>query len=181
MSFVKAGELKVGDRLSETQYYEVIRLEDNEVHVRNERGYEFGVSREIVEEGMVSAGQYTHEEKVTRTRLCEILEQAGDCIFTVNFQKKVKERELLEELFQAVQGEHGLGDDELQGVLRKATHKAMQGEERTLVGYLLSAEPKMGRSQVIDLEISEAKHRIRLVDHRTLNWLILKNVKYSCK
>lgn len=48
------------------------------------------------------------------------------------------------------------------------------------MGYLLETEPKMGRSQVIDLE-APAGRRHRLVDHRTINWLILKNIKYVTK
>lgn len=54
------------------------------------------------------------------------------------------------------------------------------GEERTLTGHLVSLEPKMGRSQVRDLNIS-GSNPLRLVDHRTLKSLILNGIKYVAK
>ncbi len=54
------------------------------------------------------------------------------------------------------------------------------GTNRTLVGHLLSAEPKMGRSNVADLEVVTG-HNARQVDHRTLLWIVLKGIKYTVK
>lgn len=51
---------------------------------------------------------------------------------------------------------------------------------RTLIGHLVSSEPKMGRSNVVDLEVTTG-HNGRQVDHRTLNWLILKGTRYTVK
>jgi hypothetical protein len=65
-------------------------------------------------------------------------------------------------------------------VIKKELSKAMEGEERTLIGYTISREISWGRSMVIDLE-TEDNNKIRQVDHRTINWLICKNVKYSVK
>lgn len=62
-------DIKVGDRLSETQYYKVISAEVDRLRVQNERGFEFTVSKEIVEEGMFNASQYSEEKKVSRTAL----------------------------------------------------------------------------------------------------------------
>lgn len=55
------------------------------------------------------------------------------------------------------------------------------GTERVLRGRLVKPEPLMGRSMVEDLDKPNAKDRIRQVDHRTLNWLILEGVKYVVK
>lgn len=54
------------------------------------------------------------------------------------------------------------------------------GEERTLRGRLVHPEPLLGRSMVEDLDL-EGKNRARLVDHRTLKWLIVEGVKYIVK
>ena len=51
------------------------------------------------------------------------------------------------------------------------------GDERILVGHLLLIEPKMGRSYVYDLE----NKGIRLVDHRTIEYLIIKGKKYYAR
>lgn len=171
-------KLSVGDYLSETQYYAVIEKTDERVKVRNERGYEFSIAHPIVEEGMYSASQFHQEVEVTRTELCELLENAGDSIFTVNFNKQLNEKDVVAEILEAV--EEGKGARALKTRVSKAVKKGVKGELRTLIGYLIQTEPKMGRSQVIDLE-APANRRYRLVDHRTINWLILKNVKYVAK
>jgi hypothetical protein len=54
------------------------------------------------------------------------------------------------------------------------------GEERVLRGRLVNPEPLLGRSTVEDLEQPAGK-RIRLVDHRTIRWLVLEGVKYIVK
>jgi hypothetical protein len=52
------------------------------------------------------------------------------------------------------------------------------GEERVLRGRLVEPEPLLGRSHVEDLDITEG-HRLRLVDHRTIRWIIVNCVKYT--
>lgn len=55
-----------------------------------------------------------------------------------------------------------------------------EGEERVLRGRLVQPEPLLGRSHVEDLDITEG-HRLRLVDHRTIKWLVLEGVRYLVK
>lgn len=173
-------ELKPGDYLSEVQYYRVMSVSEDEITVQNERGYQIAVTKGVVQEGMYSASQFTEERKVTRSQLCEILENAGDTVFMVNFHKKIKEKDVADAVFEILT-EDDLSDQKaVQKHVRAALKEALQGKERTLVGYLIKAEPKMGRSEVIDLE-AEGDHRMRLVDHRTINWMIIKNVKYVTK
>lgn len=167
--------LKVGDRLSETQYYEVLEVDGTKVKVRNERGFEFGVSSAIIEEGMYSANFFNETKKVTRTALVNILEDAGDTIFTVNFHKKPDETTVMDVLKKCQ-----IGDLHDNAKLKKLTEQLIHGESRTLTGYLLHTEPKMGRSQVVDLTKS-GPHNSRLVDHRTINWMIYKSIKYEVK
>lgn len=54
------------------------------------------------------------------------------------------------------------------------------GTERTLRGRLIKPEPLLGRSLVEDLDV-DGDHRERLVDHRTLKWLIVDGVKHVVK
>lgn len=54
------------------------------------------------------------------------------------------------------------------------------GQERTLRGRFLSHEALLGRSYVEDMD-KPVGDRIRLVDHRTLKWLIVDGVKYTVK
>lgn len=168
------GTLKVGDRLSETQYYEVVSTDQNRMRVKNERGFEFTVSKEIVEEGMYNASQFTETKKISRTAMVDILESTNGHIFTVNFDKKPTDQSVLEVLKSFT-----LADFADSGKLAHISEKIARGENRTLTGYMLAPEVKMGRSKVIDLA-EAAPGNSRLVDHRTLNWLIFKGVKYTC-
>ena len=53
------------------------------------------------------------------------------------------------------------------------------GKERILRGRLMSTEPLLGRSYVEDLDIEgDSKKRLRLVDHRTIRWIIVQGTKY---
>lgn len=173
-------KVKKGTRLSETQYYEVINVTRGAkqgVRVVNERGFDFYIAGDIVEEGMFSADQFSEEIIVTRTELVETLETAGDSIFTVNFNKQPKPRDVTLSIQDLMRGKS------TQKVTQKMMKEAMMGEERILIGYLISTEPKMGRSLVKDLEAEKRgeSHDVRLVDHRTLNWMIFKNTKYIVK
>jgi hypothetical protein len=56
------------------------------------------------------------------------------------------------------------------------------GSERIMRGRLVKAEPLLGRSMVEDLEQgSSPKERMRLVDHRTIKWLVVDGTRYAVK
>ena len=180
---IRAKNLQIGEYLSEVQYYKIVDLSDELVTLVNERGFQLNVDRDIIAEGMYSASQYKTEKLVTRTEICEQLERAGNHIFTVNFYKQVKTTDIQEKLLQAIQSDksNSLTEAEIIKAFKKVSKTLLEGEERTLIGYLSKVEPKVGRSTVIDLELPKDKYRIRQVDHRTINWLILKNIKYVVK
>ena len=61
---------------------------------------------------------------------------------------------------------------------RKAiARELLSGKETVIVGRLSKASGKLGRSLIIDLPTQG----YRQVDHRSIKWLILKNVKYTVK
>lgn len=77
---------------------------------------------------------------------------------------------------------------ELAEILNSAYNIALQvkfvksnGEDRVIRGRMTSSEPLMGRSYVEDLDLPDKKNRIRLVDHRTLKYVIVDGVKYESK
>ena len=53
-----------------------------------------------------------------------------------------------------------------------------EGEECIITGHLAGQESDLGRSLIIDLN-ADTKNNMRQVDHRTINWIVYKNVKYS--
>ena len=175
---IDIAQLKVGDYLSETQYYKVIGINSDSIAVENERGLSFDIDPDIVEEGMRSASQYKLEKQVTRTEICEHLASAGNNVFTINFDKQVKAKDSADKI-----GELLANADcyKTKKSITEFTKDLLTGENRTLVGYLINTEPMTGRSTVIDLEVAIDKHRLRQVDHRSIQWMILKNVKYVVK
>jgi len=59
--------------------------------------------------------------------------------------------------------------------------KKADGRKRTLVGTLHNTENHMGRSNVIDHQVYGGGSQIRQVDHRTIEWLILRGTRYQVK
>lgn len=57
------------------------------------------------------------------------------------------------------------------------------GEERILRGRLVRPEPLLGRSKCedLDLPLDDKNNRLRLVDHRTIKYLILGGTKFVVK
>ena len=172
-------KIKAGDKLSMTYYLNVIRKypERNSIEVEDQNGMVFQVQgKELIEETINSASQWTESKTVSRTEAIEILESAGDTVFSVNFNKLPDEKSV-----QEILGGYAILDFANEKAMKRLSKEILKGQERTLVGYLVNTEAKMGRSTVVDLEIPKGQHNLRQVDHRTLNWIILKNVKYTVK
>lgn len=163
------GKIKEGDFLSEIQYYKVVKVSGNKIKVRNQRGLEFGIDKPIVEEGLYSANQHDEVVRVTRTELVQILAGAGDSVFTVNFNKKVDPKKLRDIV----------NSPDVVVKTIKDAEKILLGEERTMVGHLISNDSIAGRFQVQDLE-DESTYP-KQVDQRTINWVILRNTRYEVK
>ena len=142
------------------------------ITVKNENGLQWQIGKDIVEKECYSNDQFNEEKVVSRTELIEIFSQTGDAVFTVNYDKQPKAEDFLELTRQ--EGKV-LSFEEMTKRFKK-----FKGENRTLIGYTTKVENGFGRSLVVDLQ-AENSDRMRLVDHRTLNWLIFKNVRYVVK
>jgi hypothetical protein len=56
----------------------------------------------------------------------------------------------------------------------------IHGEQACCTGFLVDSEGKLGRSTIIDLSEPYGKG-FKQVDHRSIEFLIIKNVKYTVK
>lgn len=177
---VEYSALRPGNRLSRTAYYEVVSVTGASAKVKNEEGFVFDIGRDIFQKEMYSATQFSKVERVSRTEMIDILANAGDTVFTVSFHKQSTS----ENIAAAIKKING-GRIATSAEIAKAIKEANKGEERQLTGYLVSVETGFGRSRVIDLMIDKATlgkgTNMREVDHRTLNWIIFKGVKYELK
>ena len=122
-------------------------------------------------ETMYSSSHYERVVYMNKTGLAELLMSVQDVIFTVNFFKQVSENSIQDELMSA----------DISSFSDKSFAKSLiQGEERTMTCHMVQVENDLGRSVVIDLK-TDHEYKIRQIDHRTINWIIFKNVKYELK
>lgn len=170
-------KLKVGDKLSETQYYSVEKIAGNKVQLKNVAGDDIVVDSKYVEGCLTSANQFEKEEKISKTELTNIFLGNPNTVFTVSFNKQVKEADVTKEIMEAYEGSTPKA---MEATIKKAVKKALNGEERVLVGYHSGNQDEFGRVQSIDMNISTGMNA-RLVDPRNLNYLILKGTKYIVK
>lgn len=168
-------KIRKGEALTFIYHTTVERIDFNKLGVKDvDRGDTFDVIGRTLWNTAYSADQFAKEEKVTKTKLAELFFHVGNMPFTVNFNKQPKSSDILDQLFSG----------EIR-VSKAEAKKLLKGEERTLRGYAVSHESGLGRSMVIDVDIqkTDASYdpRLRQVDRRTINWLIVNNVKYVLK
>ena len=60
------------------------------------------------------------------------------------------------------------------------TKEIIDGKQTTMVCHMVEVENNLGRSLVIDLTAS-TESKFRQIDHRSLDYIIYKNVKYVLK
>lgn len=152
-------QLQPGERLSRCTYYKVQKVDrEREVLVvENQEGLAFEVTRRIPEQEMFSASQVKETVKVNRTELVDILMHAGNTIFTVEFEKQLREADVADRLRENLDQLSAWTPAQLKKFCKQ---QLLRGEARQMTGYLIAAEPTLGRSKVMDLEIQEE----RLVD-----------------
>ena len=63
--------------------------------------------------------------------------------------------------------------------LTRLSKELIEGEPCEMVCHLSKTENNMGRSWVTALNVPAAWHNSRQIDHRTIEYIIFKNVKYS--
>jgi hypothetical protein len=173
----KFDKVKVGDVFSEVQHYKTVKIAGGKVQLKNGLNQDIVVDSKYVEDCLISGNQFTTEEKVNKTDLTKLFLQNPNTVFTVSFNKQVKEADVVKEIMESYEGStpKTMGD-----AIKKAVKRGLTGEERVLVGYHTGLQDDFGRLQVWDMNITDG-NPTRLVDTRSLNWLICKGIKYIVK
>ena len=181
-------KLKQGSKLSETQYYVVDKVGNGQVHLKNDFGENIVVDSTYAEKCLVSADQYNDEKTMSRTDVTNLFLSSTNVVLTVNYNKQVKEDEVKKQLYALYPNKGGkiLSESEFKKKIAAALSEALVGEERTMVGRHYGSQDEFGRIRFIDMEETrdaskDYDTRQRLVDPRTINWLILRGVKYKVK
>jgi hypothetical protein len=166
-------KLAVGNMFSGTSYYEVVSdLGKGEVFCYEKNCDNRGVTidKSLLNEEMHSASLFESEEQLSLTNLATRLTEANNMCFQVCFHTKATEKSVVEELEDLKKAPDAKTAKEL-------AKKCLLGHESTLIARLSKAEGRLGRSLVIDLPTQG----YRQIDHRTLKWMVIDNVKYIVK
>ena len=177
------GLIVAKDIFSETQYYTVIKKQGDKVKLQNDNGENIVVDKKYVENCLISATQFTDEKSINKTEAANMLLNNPNTAMTVSFQKQVKAEDVIKEIMEAYEGStvKTMGE-----VIKKSIKKALIGEERTIKGRHSGELNEFGRIQFVDMEITkdfskDYDNRLRQIDPRTINYIILKGIKYTVK
>lgn len=168
-------KLSLGNWFSDTKYLKVLNFTPGKpVQVANHLGEKLLISEDIVRQEMYSAQHFAETERITRTELVMMLEEAGNKVFSAKYNAQPSPKTITEKL-------EAMPREALDTTrkLNKYVRDLMTGREVEMTGYLAKSEPKMGRSLVINVNVDG--RAFRQVDHRGLNSLILKNKMFVVK
>ena len=91
-------KLKVGSKLSETQYYKVEKVVGNQVQLRNDFDEPVVVDNNYVEKCLTSADQFEQERTMSRTDVANLFIASTNVALTVNYNKQVNEKDVKDQL-----------------------------------------------------------------------------------
>jgi hypothetical protein len=166
-------QLHIGNILSCISYLKVEKIEGPKITVTNHLGGSWIMSKDLLERDSWSADHFDKEIKCNMTDLALVLQSCNDTIFTVKFSKQVDPKEVEERLAGLTVAQ--LKSDKTQKDLSK---EFLNGSDCTITGHLIECENHFGRSLIVDLN-ANGKNNIRSVDHRSIDWIIFRNIKYS--
>lgn len=132
------------------------------------------VSKDIIER-MESGDHFDKEVGMNMTTLADLIETFSDTIFQINFRKQPNKDDA-EEILKGIK----FADLKNKGKVAEIAKSIIEGEPCNMICHLVKAENHLGRSTVIDLT-AKSDNKFRQIDHRTIESIIFKNVKYSLK
>jgi len=185
----KFRDLKVGEKLSETQYYSVVKIVGDKVQLKADNGEDIVLNKGYVENLLTSSTQFEREEAITKTDAAALFLASPGVVMTVNFNTQVKEKDAIEQLRDIYPNKGGKMTSEADYTkkVKEIISSVITGKERTMVGRHYGSQNEFGRVSFIDMEVDkdpskpDYDSRTRQVDPRTINWMIIRSVKYKIK
>lgn len=185
--------LKKGAIFSETQFYVVKEVEKDSVIVTDEFQNDIRLTNNYVNDLLSSADNFSSEEKKNMTELADIFRNSRGIAMTVAFFKKDTKKTAKQ--FKAEVAEwtenvkNAFINEGVKGLEKYATEPVsdvVKGELRVMKGRHYGQMDDLGRVHFVDMEqIKDASKpedtRMRQVDPRTIQYVIVNNVKYVLK
>lgn len=186
-------DLKVGSILSETSFFKVTKVNANGISVVDDNGTELNIGKGYVESVLSSADCFSKEEKKTMTELADILLNNPRVAMTVAFYKKdtnktqkVYKAEVAAAIAEVQNAPVSKVEGLLLNLIENPISKVIPGELRVMKGRHYGHVDDLGRLHFVDMELEkgtnpESDARMRQIDPRTVQYIIVGEVKYSLK
>jgi len=190
---MKISSLNPGAVLSELSFYRVKEVRGKEVILLDDRDNEITLNDKYVEQLLSSADYFSKEEKKTKTELAELFIKSSRVAMTVAFfkadQNKTKKaiaEETAKWTKEVKEAFLNKGESALAEFASKPVLDYVPGGLRVMKGRHYGDIDDLGRVHFVDMEIqnkpgTSTDARMRLVDPRTIQYLIVGGVKYSLK
>jgi hypothetical protein len=133
----------------------VVAINEFNVTLKNERGETLEIDKDILVNDSYSANHFEKEVSCTMTQLSEILKSAKDTIFQVEFEKKLDDKLIYDELSKM-----SVKDFQDAKKMNELSKSIIVGQSVTMICHLVKSENHLGRSLVIDLN-AEAPNNFR--------------------
>lgn len=183
---VEVKKLNPGSILSESTYYIVKEVKGNDV-ICDINGQEVTLSKEYTEALLHSADQYSSEEQKTKTELAEIAIKSSRIAMTIAFYKQDKDKtkkafmaEKAAKIAEIQNARVSEVESLLSNLIDNPILSYIPGELRIMKGVHYGDIDDLGRIQFSDMEIAQG-HNMRQVDPRTIEYIIVNNIKYTLK
>lgn len=164
-------KVKEGDVFSRHSFGKVIAIHRglNRIELRNSEGLQWHVDATILEQEFSFGNQYDGEEEVSRTDAIKAMMENPRTAMTINFNKKADPKTVAKEL---AAGQGAMSAKEWNAKVSAL----MDGEERTMIGWHFGGMDAHGR-----LNFIEEANGPRLIDPRTINYVIVGRKRYNVK
>ncbi len=181
-------KIKVGDIISEVQYYRVTEVNPASVATVMDNGEKISLSSGYLNAAVMYSADYVNsEEKATKTKLEELFKEHPRTAMTVCFRKQPKEQDVAATIAELYPNKGKIiSEAEFVQKAKEIAKSVIQGELRVMRGRHYNSYGAGSRVQFVDMDIEQDMSkdydtRMRLVDPRTIEHLIVNGIKYALK
>jgi len=176
----------VGKIYSMTNYFVIKEVNGPNVVLTNQNGQDMKSNLNTVQKAMQSADEFIMEEKLNQTDLINIVLNNPRTAMSIYFKKqdttkgkKVYEAEIQAQADEVQKALLAKGMNGVMEILKNPIKDYIPGEMRLIKGYYVGSQDDRGRFNFMDME--DPKKLVKEVDPRTVEFVIVNNVKYILK
>lgn len=167
------------------QYSEVTSVNGKSVDVKTEQGDSLTYRGILDQDTIYSADHWNEEQEVNKTTLEEVFRSNPGRIMTVFYYKKPDRNKIIEQIAELYPNKGGklLSEADYIKAARQIADDVVRGDGRLIRGRHYNTLGAGGRIYFVDMDEENKPEkdydtRMRLVDPRTIQWIIVNGIKY---